>query len=151
MARSSARPLSPYLGIYKWGPHMAVSILNRAMGVGLATVGMAALVWWLVAAATGKEAYDLFMSWASWWPGKVVAVALTFTFFLHLCAGLRHFVPSKLSVFTAPAAAARGVKRVARRKASSLKGTVTFMPRPPAVTNSRTVVTKPSSGASSAA
>ncbi len=71
---------------------MAVSILNRAMGVGLATVGMAALVWWLVAAATGKEAYDLFMSWASWWPGKVVAVALTFTFFLHLCAGLRHFV-----------------------------------------------------------
>ena len=92
MARSSARPLSPHLGIYKWGPHMAVSILNRAMGVGQATVGMAALVWWLVAAATGKEAYDLFMSWASWWPGKVVAVALTFTFFLHLCAGLRHFV-----------------------------------------------------------
>jgi len=71
---------------------MAVSILNRAMGVGLATVGMAALVWWLGAAATGKEAYDLFMSWASWWPGKVVAAALTFTFFLHLCAGLRHFV-----------------------------------------------------------
>lgn len=71
---------------------MAVSILNRAMGVGLATVGMLGFTWWLVAAAAGKEAYDSFMSWATWWPGYVVAVGLTFTFFLHLCAGLRHFV-----------------------------------------------------------
>lgn len=71
---------------------MAVSILNRAMGVGLSTVGMAALVWWLVAAASGKEAYESFMGWATWWPGYVVAVGLTFTFFLHLLAGLRHFV-----------------------------------------------------------
>ena len=71
---------------------MAVSILNRAMGVGLSTVGMAALVWWLVAAASGKEAYERFMGWATWWPGTVVAVGLTFTFFLHLLAGLRHFV-----------------------------------------------------------
>ena len=71
---------------------MAVSILNRAMGVGLATVGMVCLVWWLVAAATGMEAYDYFMGWAKFWPGYVVAIGLTFTFFFHLCAGLRHFV-----------------------------------------------------------
>jgi succinate dehydrogenase / fumarate reductase, cytochrome b subunit len=92
MARSSARPLSPHLGVYKWGPHMAVSILNRAMGVGLATVGMVALVGWLVAAASGEKSYETFMSWASWWPGYVVAIGLIFTFFFHLCAGLRHFV-----------------------------------------------------------
>jgi succinate dehydrogenase / fumarate reductase cytochrome b subunit len=92
MARSSARPLSPHLRVYKWGPHMAVSILNRAMGVGLATVGMVALVGWLVAAASGEKSYETFMSWASWWPGYVVAIGLTFTFFFHLCAGLRHFV-----------------------------------------------------------
>lgn len=92
MARSSARPLSPHLQVYRWGPHMAVSILNRVMGVGLATVGVLGFVWWLVAAATGKEAYDMFMSWATWWPGYVVAVGLTFVFFFHLCAGLRHFV-----------------------------------------------------------
>lgn len=92
MARSSARPLSPHLQVYRWGPHMAVSILNRVMGVGLATVGVLGFVWWLVAAASGKEAYDTFMSWATWWPGYVVAVGLTFVFFFHFCAGLRHFV-----------------------------------------------------------
>lgn len=71
---------------------MAVSILNRVMGVGLATVGVLGFVWWLVAAASGKEAYDTFMSWATWWPGYVVAIGLTFVFFFHFCAGLRHFV-----------------------------------------------------------
>ena len=71
---------------------MAVSILNRAMGVGLATVGMIALVGWLVAAASGVAAYDTFMGWAKYWPGYVVSIGLTFTFFFHLCAGLRHFV-----------------------------------------------------------
>lgn len=71
---------------------MAVSILNRAMGVGLATVGMVCLVWWLVAAASGPEAYGVFMAWAKHWIGYVFAIGLTFTFFFHLCAGLRHFV-----------------------------------------------------------
>lgn len=92
MARNTARPLSPHLTIWKWGPHMAVSILNRVMGVGLATVGMVALVWWLVAAATGPEAYDLFLGVASGWIGKIVLVGLTAAFWLHLLAGLRHFV-----------------------------------------------------------
>lgn len=71
---------------------MAVSILNRAMGVGLATVGTAGLVWWLVAAASGPEAYADFMAVATGWIGQIVAIGLTFAFFLHLCAGLRHFV-----------------------------------------------------------
>lgn len=71
---------------------MAVSIFNRAMGVGLATVGMIGLVWWLMAAASGVEAYDYFMSWAKSWIGYVFAIGLTFVFFFHFCAGLRHFV-----------------------------------------------------------
>ena len=53
-------------------------------------------------------------------------------------------------LLTAPAAAARGVRRSASAKASSLKGTVTFMPRPPAARKARTVAAKPSSGASRA-
>ena len=32
MARNAARPLSPHLTIWKWGPHMLVSILHRATG-----------------------------------------------------------------------------------------------------------------------
>ena len=92
MARSSARPLSPHLSIWKPGIHMVVSIANRMMGVGLATVGVVGLVWWLVAAASGKESYALFIDWADSWIGYVFAVGLTFAFFFHLCAGLRHFV-----------------------------------------------------------
>lgn len=92
MARNTARPLSPHLTIWKWGPHMTVSILNRVMGVGLATVGTLALTAWLIALGTSKEAYDLFMGYAQGWMGTAVAVGLSFAFFLHLCAGLRHFV-----------------------------------------------------------
>jgi succinate dehydrogenase / fumarate reductase, cytochrome b subunit len=71
---------------------MTVSIGNRVMGVGLATVGVIALVWWLTAAASGKDAYNLFLDWADSWIGYVFAIGLTFAFFFHLCAGLRHFV-----------------------------------------------------------
>ncbi|MFN6934699.1 MAG: succinate dehydrogenase, cytochrome b556 subunit, partial [Tsuneonella sp.] len=43
------RPLSPHLQIWKWGPHMAVSILHRVTGDGMALVGLGVLVWWLAA------------------------------------------------------------------------------------------------------
>ncbi len=92
MARNTARPLSPHLQIWKWGPHMAVSILNRAMGVGLATVGTAALAWWLVALASGPESYAAFLKCSKGWMGVTLLIGLTFAFFLHLCAGIRHFV-----------------------------------------------------------
>ena len=65
---------------------MVVSIANRMMGVGLATIGVVGLVWWLVAAASGKESYALFIDWADSWIGYVFAVGLTFAFFFHLCA-----------------------------------------------------------------
>lgn len=92
MAQNSARPLSPHLGIWKWGAAMAVSILHRATGTALATAGMLGLVWWLLAVAAGKPSYVIFQDWAGWWPGKVVMIGLTWAFFQHLCSGIRHFV-----------------------------------------------------------
>src|SRR5687767_10858500 len=92
MSRNPNRPLSPHLGVYKWGPHMLVSILHRVTGAGLATLGAAALVWWLVAAATGEEAYESFAGWATSWIGIVVGVGLTWAFFQHMLSGLRHLV-----------------------------------------------------------
>ena len=92
MSRNPARPLSPHLTIWRWGPHMLVSILHRVTGTGLATIGAAALVWWLVAAASGPDAYADFVGWATWWPGIVIAVGLTWAFFQHLLSGLRHLV-----------------------------------------------------------
>jgi succinate dehydrogenase cytochrome b subunit len=92
MHRNPDRPLSPHLTVWKWGPHMLVSILHRVSGVGLATVGAAGFVWWLSAAAAGPEAYARFAGWATHWTGLVVGVGLTWAFFQHLLSGLRHFV-----------------------------------------------------------
>jgi succinate dehydrogenase / fumarate reductase cytochrome b subunit len=92
MHRNPARPLSPHLTIWKWGPHMAVSIVGRVTGGALATVGAVALVWWLVAAATSAEAYATFMKVATSWFGIVVGVGLSWAFFQHVLTGLRHLV-----------------------------------------------------------
>lgn len=92
MHRNPARPLSPHLTIWRWGPHMAVSILHRVTGTGLATLGALALVWWLVAAASGPEAYARFAGWASWNWALLFWVPLTWAFWQHTLSGLRHFV-----------------------------------------------------------
>ena len=92
MHRNPSRPLSPHLTIWKWGPHMLVSILHRMTGTGLALVGGAVLVWWLLAAAAGPEAYADFAGWATHWSGLVVAVGLTWALYQHTLSGLRHLV-----------------------------------------------------------
>ncbi len=71
---------------------MAISILHRITGDGLAIVGALGLVWWLVAAASGPEAYAQFLTCASSPIGYVVMIGLTWAFFQHLLSGLRHFV-----------------------------------------------------------
>ena len=86
------RPLSPHLQIWKWGPHMFVSILHRVTGNGLAVAGLAALLWWLGAMASGPEAYATFSKHASSWYGMIVLVGITWAFFTHMTSGLRHFV-----------------------------------------------------------
>ncbi len=92
MHRNPSRPMSPHLTIWKWGPHMLVSILHRVTGTGLAIVGGAALVWWLMAIAGGPESYADFTGWARHWVGVVVGVGLSWAFFQHTLSGLRHFV-----------------------------------------------------------
>lgn len=102
----SARPRSPHLQVYKWTPAMAVSILHRASGDGLAIVGACMFLWWLGALAAGPDAYAAFLAcvWHDPSPeigivhqvtnivGKIVLVGLTWAFFQHLFSGLRHFV-----------------------------------------------------------
>ena len=86
------RPLSPHLSIWKWGPHMAVSILHRVSGDGMAIVGLSVLLWWLGALASGPEAYETFAGHAGAWYGIVVLIGLTWAFFNHASSGIRHFV-----------------------------------------------------------
>jgi succinate dehydrogenase / fumarate reductase cytochrome b subunit len=71
---------------------MAVSILHRITGVGLAVAGGAMFVWWLVALASGPEAYATFVGWATWKWMLVIWVGLTWAAFQHTLSGLRHFV-----------------------------------------------------------
>lgn len=92
MHRNPSRPLSPHLTIWRWGPHMLVSILHRMTGVGLSTIGAAAFVWWLVAAATSEEAYETFIAWATSWFGILIGLGLSWAFFQHTLSGIRHFV-----------------------------------------------------------
>ena len=92
MASTNPRPLSPHLTIWRWGPHMVVSILHRVTGVGLTVVGLAVLAWWLAAAAGGAESYAQFTDLASSPAGLVVLVGLTWAFYQHLLSGRRHLV-----------------------------------------------------------
>ena len=99
MARNSARPLSPHLTVWKWGPHMLVSILHRATGAALAIGGGILFVWWLTALAGGEASYahfiDLMTSDKS---GRlnlipaIVLIGLTWSFFQHMCSGIRHLL-----------------------------------------------------------
>lgn len=92
MTRNPSRPLSPHLTIWKWGPHMVVSILNRLTGGALTLAGLGLLAWWLSALAKGGAAWAAFGEAAGSWVGLVVLVGLTWAFFFHLLAGIRHLV-----------------------------------------------------------
>lgn len=86
------RPLSPHLQIWKWGPHMLVSILHRVSGNGMAFVALPVLLWWLGALASGPAAYEDFTVLATSPLGYLVLVGISWAFFNHLCSGIRHFV-----------------------------------------------------------
>jgi len=90
-----ARPLSPHIGIWRWGPAMTVSIVHRATGTAL-TVGMVLLCWWLSALAGGPADYAGFVDLFTYQSGKlnivgwIVGVGLTLTLFQHMASGVRH-------------------------------------------------------------
>lgn len=75
---------------------MTVSIVHRATGSGMATVGTILFVWWLSALASGPAVYaeflDLFTlkSGALNIAGWIVGVGLTLSFFQHMASGVRH-------------------------------------------------------------
>ena len=91
-SRNPNRPLSPHLSIWKWGPHMLVSILHRVTGGALTVAGMALLCWWLIAIAAGPDAYATFAKVATSPVGLFVLIGLTWAFFQHSFSGIRHLV-----------------------------------------------------------
>ncbi|MFC7536463.1 succinate dehydrogenase, cytochrome b556 subunit [Sphingomonas sp. GCM10030256] len=92
MARNTSRPLSPHLTIWRWGPHMLVSILHRATGMALSIAGLALLTWWLLALSGPSAGYDDFASAAGHPLGLLVLIGLTWAFFQHTLSGIRHLI-----------------------------------------------------------
>lgn len=85
------RPLSPHLQIYRWYLTMALSIGHRVSGIGLA-LGLVLLTWWLLALASGPEAFATVQAVMDSWIGVLVLFLYTFVLFYHLGNGIRHLV-----------------------------------------------------------
>jgi succinate dehydrogenase / fumarate reductase, cytochrome b subunit len=90
-AQEARRPLSPHLGIYKPMLTMMMSIIHRITGAGL-YLGTLLLAWWLIAAATGPEAFAT----ANWFLGSIIGRLILFGFtwalFTHMIGGIRHMI-----------------------------------------------------------
>ena len=99
------RPLSPHLQIYRLTITMAMSILHRIVGVAL-YAGTALVAWWLIATATGPEAYAAFRSVADHVLGQLVLFGFTWALLHHLFSGIRYLVWDEI-VATSPKAADR--------------------------------------------
>ena len=85
------RPLSPHLQIYRWYLTMALSIAHRVTGIGLA-LGLFLLTWWLLALASGPEAFATVQSVTHSWFGVLVLLIYTYVVFYHCANGIRHLV-----------------------------------------------------------
>ncbi|MDB6178492.1 succinate dehydrogenase, cytochrome b556 subunit [Paracoccus sp. Z330] len=83
------RPLSPHLQVYKLPIAAVTSILTRITGHAL-VAGVLLLVWWLVAAVSGPEAFAC----ADWvvrsWIGFIVLTGAAWALWYHTLAGIRH-------------------------------------------------------------
>jgi succinate dehydrogenase / fumarate reductase, cytochrome b subunit len=82
------RPRSPYW-IYRWEITMWLSSLHRITGL-LLSLGAVVLAAWLIALASGPEAFAAMTEivGATWF--KPLLVGWTFCFFFHLANGVRH-------------------------------------------------------------
>jgi succinate dehydrogenase cytochrome b subunit len=83
------RPLSPNIQIYRPQLTSVLSIGNRITGVALSAYAVG-LVIWLVAAATGPDAYAAVDKFIGSWVGRIMLFGGTFCLFFHFCGGIRH-------------------------------------------------------------
>jgi succinate dehydrogenase / fumarate reductase cytochrome b subunit len=107
MARSE-RPLSPHLQVYRWYFTMALSIGHRVTGIGLA-LGLVLLTWWLLALASGPEAFATVQAAMHSWLGVLVLFVYTFVLFYHLANGVRHLAWDAGYGFELPVAINSGI------------------------------------------
>jgi succinate dehydrogenase / fumarate reductase cytochrome b subunit len=86
-----SRPLSPHLQIYSPMLTMMMSIVHRITGAAL-YFGMLLLAWWLVAAASGPNAYANVEWFMASLIGRLVLFGYTWALLHHMLGGIRHLI-----------------------------------------------------------
>ena len=92
------RPISPHLQIYKPMLTMVMSILHRVTGAAL-YFGMLVIAWWLIAAASGPNAYANVEWFIGSLIGRVVLFGFTWALIHHALGGVRHLIWDTLRGF----------------------------------------------------
>ncbi|MGH6728016.1 MAG: succinate dehydrogenase, cytochrome b556 subunit [Pseudolabrys sp.] len=85
------RPLSPHLQIYKPTLTMMLSIAHRITGAAL-YFGMLLIAWWLIAAASGPNAYAYVEWFMGSWIGRLILFGYTWALLHHMLGGIRHLI-----------------------------------------------------------
>lgn len=86
---TGSRPLSPHLQVYRPQLTSLLSITHRLTGVALA-LGTVLLVYWLIAAAAGEQAYETAHGFIGSFLGRLLLFGWSIALFYHLCNGIRH-------------------------------------------------------------
>jgi succinate dehydrogenase / fumarate reductase, cytochrome b subunit len=86
-----ARPLSPHLSVYRWPITMTVSILHRMTG-GALYFGTLLVAWWLIAAATSENQFNIANAVFGSWFGRLVLFGYTWVLIHHMLGGIRHLI-----------------------------------------------------------
>ena len=91
---TSKRPMSPYMlgPYYKFQITSVLSILNRLTGVFMSVVTAPLLLCWLIALASGEQAFMGLSAWLGSVLGKLIIAASVFSFSFHLMGGIRHLI-----------------------------------------------------------
>ena len=97
----SSRPLSPHLSIFRPLITMVMSIVHRITGMGL-YFGMLFLAWWLLAAASGPEAFETADAFFGSWFGRLILFGFTWALIHHLLGGIRHLIWDTGAGYSAP-------------------------------------------------
>lgn len=85
------RPLSPHIGIYKMMLTFVMSGFHRVTGLVL-YFGILLLVWWLIAAASGPNAYAYFEWVMGSLIGRLALFGYTWALIHHTLGGIRHLI-----------------------------------------------------------
>ena len=85
------RPISPHLQIYRLTLTLVMSGLHRITGIAL-YFGSLLLVWWLIAIASGPNAYATAQWMLGTLIGRLVLLGYSWALIHHALGGVRHLI-----------------------------------------------------------